>query len=239
MESSPYPGEIQPLSRLARPLRWSLHERGNQRREQGEDRMKEYRAIAVVALAYDAPGVIGYGDTMLKILGNQLFANSPLTAANFKLHLDDLRAKQAARRGGPAAIAARNSALQLVRLDIEGFRVFVQQLADATPDKAAEIITAAGMRVKKVRVTNKPDFEMRQGDASGSAVAIAKSRGKGTTYWWAFSSDQKSWTVTTPTRTASQSFANLTPGTMYYFRFQTLTKDGLSDWSQIVAFMVK
>jgi hypothetical protein len=112
-------------------------------------------------------------------------------------------------------------------------------LADNDPDKAAEIITAAGLGIKKVAVRNKPDLEIRQGATSGSAIAIAKSRGKGTTYWWAISMDQKSWTGSGPTRTAKQSFANLTPGTIYYFRFQTLTKDGMSDWSQIVAFMVK
>jgi hypothetical protein len=41
-----------------------------------------------------------------------------------------------------------------------------------------------------------------------------------------------------PNRVATMTFEGLTPGTTYAFRFKTLTRAGISDWSQIVAFMV-
>ncbi len=77
------------------------------------------------------------------------------------------------------------------------------------------------------------------GATSGAVSARAKSRGRGATYWWECSTDQKTWAGSPATRIAQASFANLTPGTLYYFRFQALTKAGLSDWSQIVSFMVR
>ncbi len=51
---------------------------------------------------------------------------------------------------------------------------------------------------------------------------VAKSRRRATVYWWAISTDEKAWTVQPlPTKKAKTSYANLTPGTTYYFRFQT------------------
>jgi hypothetical protein len=86
----------------------------------------------------------------------------------------------------------------------------------------------------------KAELAVLQGASSGIAIARAKSRGRGAIYWWAVSTDQKTWVVEAlPTKKAKTSFANLTPGTTYYFRFQAFTAAGMSDWSQIVAFMVK
>jgi hypothetical protein len=126
-----------------------------------------------------------------------------------------------------------------VKRDMENFRIFVQQNADTNEAQAAGIITSAGMLIKKVTVQDKPELALYQGATTGTARARAKSRGRGVTYWWEFSSDQKTWSSASATRVANTSFANLTPGTLYYFRFQALTKAGLSDWSQIVSFMVK
>ena len=159
----------------------------------------------------------------------------------FRSDLDTLRTKQAATKGaGPVARAARDAAKEVVKRDVAALHVIVQQIADANPEQAEAVITAAGFFVRKVAPRNKPELAIYQGEVSGTVNVRAKARGRGTVYWWAVSTDQKQWTVQPlPTRKASTSFANLTPGTTYYFRFQTFNKSGMSDWSQIVSFMVK
>ena len=83
-----------------------------------------------------------------------------------------------------------------------------------------------------------PDFAVKQGAASGEAVARAKSRGSGTTYWFASSSDGKTWVVGPASRKATFVFTGLPAAATSYFRFQTLTKTGLSDWSQPISLLV-
>ena len=197
--------------------------------------------VAVLNLRLPAPKVLEAGDSALVKMNASTLLSSCTnpTPAGFKTDLDALRAAQAVKGTGPAAIALRNTALKQVKRDMTNFRIFVQQSADANEAQAASIIAGAGMLVKKVTVSNKPDLALFQGATTGSATARAKSRGRGVTYWWAFSSDQKTWSSAPATRIAQTSFANLTPGTLYYFRFQALTKACLSDWSQIVSFMAK
>jgi hypothetical protein len=150
--------------------------------------------LAVLKLSETAPGVLARGDVMLHCMTNDpLFASSDPTAADFQADLEDLRSKQARRNTGPGAIEARNGALAQVKRNMESFRFFVQRLADNDPERAAEIITAAGMYVRKVTVPTKADLAIQQGLTSGTATAIATSRGRGATYWWEVSGDQKSW----------------------------------------------
>jgi hypothetical protein len=203
--------------------------------------MRAQRLIAALFLPTPVPKVLEAGDAMLaKVLASTLLSSCTTpTPTAFKSDLDALRTAQAAKGSGPAAIEARDLALKQVRRDMRNFLVFVQQNADANEAQAANIITSAGMFIKKVVVRDTPDLAIRQGATSGTAIARAKSRGRGATYWWAFSADEKTWIVVPATRKATASFANLTPGMVYYFRFQALTKAGLSDWSQIVSFMVK
>jgi hypothetical protein len=204
--------------------------------------MSTVRFVGVIKLSSGAPKMLVRGDAMvLGVAGNPLLAGAAGAAATLKTDLDTLRAKQAAvKDGGTAASTARNTAMTQVKRDMETFLAIVQQLADASPNQAEAIITAAGLYVRKVVTRTKAELAILQGASSGIAIARAKSRGRGAIYWWAVSADQKTWSVEAlPTKKAKTSFANLTPGTTYYFRFQAFTASGMSDWSQIVAFMVK
>ncbi len=203
--------------------------------------MTTQRLVAVLNLTPKVLGVLATGDaTYVKVLASTALSACALpTPAAFKIDLDALRAAQAAKGGGPAAIEARNVALKQVKRDLVNLRIFAQQLADANEAQAAEIIASAGMSVKKVTVRQKAELSLAQGATTGSAIARAKSSGPRSTYWWEYSVDQKTWSSAPVTRVANTSFAGLTPGVLYYFRFQALTKAGLSDWSQVVSFMVK
>ncbi len=147
-----------------------------------------------------------------------------------------LRAAQAVKGTGRAALEARNGTLKQVKSDMRNYLVFAQQSADADEEQAARIFASAGLQVKRFTPFDKPDLALFPGAASGSVRARARSRGRGATCWWAFSLDKATWVVAPATRIPQASIDGLAPGTLYYFRLQTLTKAGLSDWSQIVSF---
>jgi Fibronectin type III domain len=203
--------------------------------------MNTKRLVAVLNLPGPVPKLLEVGDTAhTSMTASTLLSTcTNPTPAGFKTDLDALRAAQAIKGNGPAAISARNDAQKQVRRDMINYRIFVQQSADANEAQAATIIASAGLALKKVTARTKPDLAIVQGATIGTAIARAKSRGPRATYWWSSSTDQKAWVSAPATRIAQATFAGLTPGTMYYFRFQVLTKAGLSDWSQVVGFMVK
>ena len=121
---------------------------------------------------------------------------------------------------------------------MQGLLQIVQQAADADPAHAGAIIESAGMFARAVTMPAIPDFAVKQGAASGEVVARVKSRGTGTTYWFASSSDGKTWVVGPASRKATFVFTGLPAGATSLFRFQTLTKKGLSDWSQPISLLV-
>jgi hypothetical protein len=204
--------------------------------------MSTGRFLGALKITNSAPKLLVRGDGMvLGVTGSSLLTGAATAAATLKTSLDLLRTKQAAvKTGGPPARAARDLARDQVKLDMQSLLAVVQQIADANPSQAEAVLTAAGMFVRQVTVRTKPDLAIFQGTSSGMVNVRAKSRGRGTTYWWAVSTDEKAWTVQPlPTKKAKTSFANLTPGTTYFFRFQTFNASGMSDWSQIISFMVK
>ena len=202
--------------------------------------MDTQRLVAILNLPQPpGPFVERAGVIVERTTANPLFANATPTLAQLAADLAALRLAQINRLLGPAAMKARNAALRLMKRDLQQLRAFVQSLADADPEHAAQIIESAGLFVLVRSVHVKPDFEIRQGATSGTVTAHIRSRGPGATYWWELSTDSKVWTTFPPTRVANNHFANLTPGTVYAFRYQVLTAAGLSEWSQIVTFMVK
>lgn len=136
--------------------------------------------------------------------------------------------------------AQRDAALIIVQNDLRGLKSDVQNLADATPADAENIITSAGMKVKKQGAINKQDFTVKDGEVSGSATLIAKgieaARGA---HDWAKSDDGVTWTPLTPTLAATTVASGLTRGSIVKFRHRAILKDGPGDWSQPEEFVVK
>ncbi len=198
------------------------------------------RLLAALKLPAEAVAFIAVAaDMVQRVTNNPLLPNPSPSVAELTNDLANLRSAQANRKQGEAAMKARNDAMRVMRRALQNLRQFVQNTADNDPEHAATIIESAGMKVRVRPVRTKPDFEIRQGSIAGLVSTHVKSRGQSATYWVAFSTDQKSWTVCPPARLANGSVANLTPGTTYYFRYQVLTREGMSDWSQVVSFMVK
>jgi hypothetical protein len=155
-------------------------------------------------------------------------------AANNKLKL----AQVAAKDKTAAAAEARDAQLRDTKLLVEGLLQIVQQTADADAAHASAIIESAGMFVRIVTMPVIADFAAKQGAVSSEVVARVKSRGPSTTYWFASSSDGKTWVVAPVSRKATFVFTGLPAGALSFFRFQTLTKTGLSDWSQPISLLV-
>ena len=121
---------------------------------------------------------------------------------------------------------------------LEDLRHYVQTICQADADNAAAIAESAGMRLKIFTKHVKAAFAVVQGHVSGSVVCSVKASAIPTTYYFSYSLDQKSWTSVPDVMVSKITISGLTPGQTYSFRFRTLDRKGLSDFSQIVTFMV-
>lgn len=144
-------------------------------------------------------------------------------------------AQQLAHKGSPAQTADRNAKLKVVQSDARQLKAFVQSVADADLLNAQSIIESSGMSVAKKPLRTKPDLAATVGKVPTTATLSAKALKSKVAYQWQMSVDQKTWTDLPGTVKATTSVANLTPGTIYYFRFRTLTVAGLSDWSTVAS----
>jgi hypothetical protein len=179
---------------------------------------------------------------IMKMTASTYFQNVPNLAtilaaaqtANGKLKLAQVAAKD--KTVGSAE--ARDAQLRDTKLLVEGLLQIVQQTADADAAHAGAIFESAGMFARIVTAPTIADFAAKQGAVSGEVVARVKSRGYGTTYWFASSSDGKTWVVAPVSRKATFVFTGLPAAATSWFRFQTLTSEGLSDWSQPISLLV-
>jgi hypothetical protein len=111
--------------------------------------------------------------------------------------------------------------------------------AQAAAEQGSAIIESSGFRSRKLVVHTKLPLEAKYGGISGAVLLIALSAGRGGVYYFQMSTDQKTWTACPNVMKCKTTVANLTVGTTYYFRLQTQTTKGLSDWSMVVSFVVR
>lgn len=141
----------------------------------------------------------------------------------------------------PGAAAARDIIYNKVKLDVMGLMGYVQRLADKTGNEqdAIALILASGFDLKNRGVRVKPDLSAKHGKVSGLVKLAAKAESKRASYNWQQSADNgTTWLSLPPTLMAKTSVAGLTPGVRMLFRFQSVTKAGISDWCQPVSIIV-
>jgi hypothetical protein len=169
---------------------------------------------------------------------NASFANVSPSAAAFQAAADKLAADNAAAKGGgPAATAARDAKRAEVELMLNTLVVNVQATVNTAGVDAAgaiAMILSTGLSIKKARVVNKPPLAARHGKVSGDVRLIARAVAKSAVYFWSYSMDQNSWTNVPETMKSGTTISGLTPGQVYYFRFQARTRKGLGDYSDVV-----
>ena len=114
----------------------------------------------------------------------------------------------------------------------------MQQVADGDPPNAPTIILSARFAVRKHAVRTKSNFAVSHGDVSGAAKLVAKAAAHRASYEWRYSTDGKTWTTVPATLTAKTVIENLTPGTLYYFRYRAVTTAGEGNWSDVVTLVM-
>ena len=123
---------------------------------------------------------------------------------------------------------------------LKHLRDYVQLCCESNIESALAVAESANMRLRLVPARLKAALTITQGLVSGSVVCTAKAVAKQATYYFSYSVDQKSWISTPDSMKSKITILGLTPGQTYYFRFRALTrKGGMSDYSQIVSFIVK
>ncbi len=199
------------------------------------------RARAALKLSKSAPALIKQAEVMIAAVTNNPHFPSPrppLATLNADVTAAD-SSETAAKGRAPGAATVRNDKCATLVVDLQQLRGYVQEVADANPAIAAQIIESAGMMVAKVGVRPAPAFAAKPGALSGSVDLVAKAAGRRACYEWQWSLDQKTWTVLPTTVHARTTVVGLTPGATAFFRYRPVTSAGEGDWSQIVSLTVK
>ena len=158
-----------------------------------------------------------------------------------------LLADVAALRAATAASLSRTAGTRPARRALAGrihgdlttLKHYVQEVADSHPrEEAASVITRAGLSVKNARGPSKPPFEVKQLPLSGAVHVCARAAKGRASYDWQYSKDQQQWLFGPRTVRADVKLYGLVRGTVYFFRYRTVTKEGVSDWSQVVSLLV-
>jgi len=122
---------------------------------------------------------------------------------------------------------------------IRPLRAFVQATAASeTSVNASALIESAGMTSRKPRPHGKPVLAAKQRPVSGTVLLMAKMVGRTAAYTWQHSTDQMTWTSVRQTMQAKTTVTGLEVATTYWFRVQTLTRDGEQSVSQTVSLLV-
>jgi hypothetical protein len=200
------------------------------------------RRFALLKLPqYEVPRVLTMARAIVRAMTNSpLFPSPDPPLATVSIAIEALHeAEAAARARTVGTIATRNEKRDTLTALLQRLCSHVQAAADADPENAASIIEGAGMAVKKRRRLPPRVFAATPGPVSGSVKLVAPKAGHRAAYDWAYSTDGGvTWTSLPQTVRASTIVYGLQPGTTVHFRYRATTKDGVGDWSEVVAILV-
>lgn len=172
--------------------------------------------------------------------------NPPL--ATLQAQIQDLdTAEQATKTKTKGTVAIRDTKREILYSSLESERMYVQSLADANPEQAVAIVTAAGLGVGKTPSRTKPVLQVKPGPLPGTAKLVAnasllagKRTSKSVTYNWQMSADGgKTWTNLPSTPLASTTVENLTALTTYMFRVSATVSKTVGAPSEAVTLLAR
>jgi hypothetical protein len=169
-----------------------------------------------------------------------IFTPPPPSLAGLEEGLVALESALVASTTRAAGLAVARKACEAQAMQgLQQLQRYVQNMADQAPAaEAAAIIERAGMSVKDVAGPSKATFVVKAGRVTGSAHAYARAAKTRASFDWQLSSDGERWVSIASTVRADATFDELTAGTLYWFRYRTVTKEGTSDWSEPVSLLV-
>jgi hypothetical protein len=171
--------------------------------------------------------------------GNPYFPSPLVAVAALSTHLAALEAAEVvARTRVHGGAKARDDRLSIVHDDLMQLRAYVEAVASLRAEDAEAVVASSGMNVKQSAGPRKAPFAAKDGRRSGSVTLIVRHPGGVTSFDWQYSTDGTHWVDAPRTVQARADLDGLTPGVLYSFRYRTLTKEGLSDWSDPITLMV-
>lgn len=178
-------------------------------------------------------------DLVNRFEDNPKFPNPPVAPATVRQHLlafEDANAKVAART---MTAAERDVHEQVLRNDVQALCDYAQMLVRMQPTLADAAATAAsaGLSLCKKGAPRRGELELKSAGV-GAVTATVKAASGPVTYYWQTSLDGETWRDAPDSLTARVTITGLESHKLHYFRTRRLTREGLSDWSQVVTHLV-
>lgn len=176
------------------------------------------------------------------VKGNSDLPNLPVPLAVADGHIDELDDAEQAVHSGTGTVADRDTKLGVVQSDMRLYLAYAEAQANANPEKGTVIIEGAGFYVVTRTIPAKQDLAARHGKIPGVLDLFVKAKKRPASYYWQMcqgptSPTPATWSDLPETHTASTTVSGLTPGVTYAFRYRTMTRDGVSDWSSPILIM--
>jgi hypothetical protein len=124
---------------------------------------------------------------------------------------------------------------------LQRLAAYVEAIAIANPEHAAEIVESAGMYLKRAGGPRGRPFHAKQTRA-GEIEVFAPRAGGSAAYEFQYSLDGGRTWLGTPqqiTTRASVTISGLPPRSMVHLRYRATVKGVTGDWSQTIAIMVE
>lgn len=193
------------------------------------------RYVVVFKITKKVPQLIvdatAIAEAMLK--HSSIFTSPNPDMAAFQLHIQELKDAATAYINKTGNKTSRDIKQGSVVTDIRNLKLYVQRLVDLSPERAAAIAAAAGMRLKIINKRQKGVFRAKNTKLPGVINLFAASGPRGSFHEWSMSTDKINWTELTPTAKGKTQAAGLESVSSYYFRHRMTTpKEGRGDWDQ-------
>jgi hypothetical protein len=213
----------------------------------------------MVLLKHRVRAILGFSTTKIAILllgAKNIYTKMSAAVQQFPSPVVSMAALlgliQALEAAQPAVVARtkgastiRNNAVTPLVVALQYLLSYVQNLCDLSPDLAATIIAAAGMRVHANGQHLKAPLTLTNGKPSGTVIlrafaALLTQGKKHGSYSWSYSVDgEKTWLSLPSTSIASTTITGLTPATTVAARVAVAVgKQPLSAWSAVVTLVV-
>jgi hypothetical protein len=173
------------------------------------------------------------------VTGNPDFPNPVPPLSQIQSNISALVISQAAAASRGSGLAARRDIDMIaVKKDMLALRMYIQSVADLSPDKAAQLIESAGFSVKKPSPRIKSDLSVKAGNDSGTVKLTGRGAGSRAAHEWQMSTDRINWKDLPVTVAAKTSVNGLTYGTTTFFRHRSVTAAGPNAWTDPVGILV-
>lgn len=191
------------------------------------------RFIALIPTYKSVADFVENGRVIVSLMtGNAHVPDPTPPLSTVTSHLDILAESQkAVGKGGTAATHQRDLDFAVSSSDLRLLLAYVQNRADNNLVEAEKIITSTGFKIAKKGSRSKDTIAVKYGKIPRSVVLEAKALQRPVVYRWQMSTNQQDWTDLPESFESRSTVEGLTAGTVHAFRLRTLTRKGLSAWS--------